>query len=147
MKPYLVQRGTFRNNKDFDGIDSLVEFDYMGSSEFEFGAKFKALKAICGILSSLVYYETDIEYEGKKLWLLCLSEHEESLREFFAAIAKDRFDVRFRTLELLFYGDKLGDGRINFWWDLGYHWMAAFGQDNIENVSLALELVKQKKGW
>jgi len=36
-KPYLVQRAKFTNikNEEIVGIDSLLDFDYMGSSEFE----------------------------------------------------------------------------------------------------------------
>lgn len=36
----LVQRGKFNkiDMNDIVGIDSLIDFDYMGSSEFEWGA-------------------------------------------------------------------------------------------------------------
>lgn len=146
-KPHLVQRGKFRNQKEFQGIDSLVEFDYMGSSEFEFGALARALKAICGILPQLNYCPTNIEYDGKTLWLLCKTEDEIPLKEFFGLVAANRFDVNVRTLELLHYGDKMGADGINFWWDLENNWMAVFGQNEIEKVGIALELVKQKKGW
>ena len=39
-KPYLVQRAKFTNvkNEEIIGIDSLLDFDYMGSSEFEWGS-------------------------------------------------------------------------------------------------------------
>lgn len=49
MKSYLIQRGTFKDNIDIStitGIDSIIDFDYMGSSEFEFGAMSKSLKRI-----------------------------------------------------------------------------------------------------
>jgi hypothetical protein len=36
--PYCIQRGKFKNREGKQGIDSLLIFDYMGSSEFEFGA-------------------------------------------------------------------------------------------------------------
>ena len=34
--PYLIQRGTFKNIKEdeIQGLDSLISYDYMGSSEF-----------------------------------------------------------------------------------------------------------------
>ena len=40
-KPYLVQRGEIRKNPraaEGEKISSAIEFDYMGSSEFEWGA-------------------------------------------------------------------------------------------------------------
>ncbi|NTV79594.1 MAG: hypothetical protein HGA25_10800 [Clostridiales bacterium] len=49
MKSYLIQRGTFNDKIDISaitGIDYIIKFDYMGRSEFEFGAKFKSLKRI-----------------------------------------------------------------------------------------------------
>lgn len=46
--PYVscIQRGKFRINSNKKGIDSLIKFDYMGSSEFEFGALPKSLTHI-----------------------------------------------------------------------------------------------------
>lgn len=35
MRTWLIQRGKFRNNKYKNGIDSILQFDYMGSAEFE----------------------------------------------------------------------------------------------------------------
>ena len=49
MTFYLVQRGTFRDKIDISkitGIDSIISWDYMGSSEFEFGALPTSLKRI-----------------------------------------------------------------------------------------------------
>src|SRR5690349_6592813 len=47
--PYLIQRVHRRKTRDTNAkgeIDAVFSFDYMGSSEFEFGALPKALKAM-----------------------------------------------------------------------------------------------------
>jgi hypothetical protein len=47
QKPYLVQRIEKLRSPNYKiGVDCYFSFDYMGSSEFEFGALFKALKAM-----------------------------------------------------------------------------------------------------
>jgi len=145
QSPYLVQRGTLKPLKEVTGIDALVAFDYMGSSEFEFGALPKALKSIIGVLPKLGFLPLpNIEFEGKHLWVLCLTEDEDALREFFDMITKDR-PVRMK--EAMYWGDRLGDNRINFWWDLENNWMATFGEDEIQQVHDALVAVKKRKGW
>lgn len=45
MTPYYIQRATF-SNRPREGVDGVLEFDYMGSSEFEFGAIGNSLKRI-----------------------------------------------------------------------------------------------------
>jgi hypothetical protein len=49
IKPYLIQRGSFKNISDNEivGIDSLISFEYMGSSEFEWGSIPKAMIDLC----------------------------------------------------------------------------------------------------
>lgn len=43
--PYLIQRGKFADNSDCKtGIDAIVQWDYMGAAEFEFGALPASLK-------------------------------------------------------------------------------------------------------
>lgn len=46
MDIYLVKRGHFKDNiilNDITGIDSIMNWDYMGSAEFEFGYPRKSL--------------------------------------------------------------------------------------------------------
>lgn len=44
--PHLVQRATFSDNPHRTGMDSILDFDYMGSSEYEWGAIGGSLKRI-----------------------------------------------------------------------------------------------------
>src|ERR1035437_10162068 len=65
--PYVryIQRGKFEIDPDKQGIDALVHFDYMGSSEFEWGALPKSLKRI---------RDTIQKYYGKKFIIKGLEE-------------------------------------------------------------------------
>lgn len=46
MKPWLIQRASFEARPEKEGLDGVLRFDYMGASEFEFGALFKSLTRI-----------------------------------------------------------------------------------------------------
>lgn len=48
MNFWLIQRGTFKKSPldQISGIDSAISYDYMGSSEFEFGALGKSYNRI-----------------------------------------------------------------------------------------------------
>ena len=54
MDVYLIQRGNFKKS-DRKGIDGLLSFQYMGSSEFEFGALGESLKRIRKGLHNYTY--------------------------------------------------------------------------------------------
>src|ERR1019366_7565972 len=99
ITPYLVQRGSFKEVDKMEGIDSLIHFDYMGSAEFEYGALPKALKEICAELPQLGFKWTNIKVGiGKReLWLLCKTEDESSLVEFWNKVCNDKFSVSMLT--------------------------------------------------
>src|SRR5580692_1422841 len=116
-QPYLVQRGKFKNSPKIEGVDSLIDFDYMGSAEFEYGALPKALKEICAVLPELTFNKTDIKAGDKHLWFLCKEEDVSELIDFWNKAIKDRFAVK--TKELLWYGkdhtnDGIGTDEFNF---------------------------------
>ena len=65
---WLVQRGTFNSNltdaTQFFGHDGLIDLDYMGSAEFEWGAIPKAFRRIMGQRDQYALYITDFETIG-----------------------------------------------------------------------------------
>ena len=66
-KPYLVQRCYAKTNSNgHKGVDALLSFDYMGSSEFEFGALGTASRAMRKQTNVL---ET-IKCDGPQKWKL-----------------------------------------------------------------------------
>lgn len=57
MRPYLIQRAKFANNSNQKGIDSILDFDYMGSAEFEFVALSESLNRIREQISNYTKFE------------------------------------------------------------------------------------------
>lgn len=168
-RPYLIQRGSFRDVKDEDivGLDSLISYDYMGSAEFEFGALPASLRRITHAWKD--YHTVPIEAikdaDGQILQLLCRKGTEEEIKQALMIFASERYPS-IRTKESVgLYGhikaEHDWDLRINFWWDItgsdyvpdilnnrlgnGNDWMACFG-DDIRRLVIAINKVCVKHG-
>lgn len=151
MKSWLIQRGCFKNikKKDIVGIDSLVSFDYMGSAEFEFGALPESLKEICKNLSDYKKFPTPYKKGEETLYIICtdIVSAKENLDEVISGKQlKERsyLDVLFGNADSVFAPK---DIRNDFWWDLGNHWMCVIGKEKAKKTMIALEKVKEKRGW
>lgn len=138
MKIWLVQRGMMGTDKS--GIDSLIQWDYMGIAEFEFGLS-TALKKTIALLPQLVKEKATI---GKaEMQFLCTKEQLPELKEFWSNHLLRPMTTK-PIKELLFYRNSFGTS-TNFWWDIDNCWMATTGK--IQLVVDALFNVKKKKGW
>lgn len=161
MTPYLVQRATFKDFKTIEGIDSILSFEYMGSAEFEFGALPTSLKAIIQKLSSLeiVCLKQFQRPDGSRLFLICTQDQIQDITDFFQdqslkhpkAFLKEYTNF-YRSLNQCGWNDnKLTDNDARWltscWWDIENHWFATFGKKSAENILLAIQKVKEKKGW
>ena len=58
---YLIQRGKFKKSDHKKGIDSILKFDYMRSSEFEWGALPESLKRIRSNIKKYKYFDVNIK--------------------------------------------------------------------------------------
>ena len=69
----LIQRGRFENDgKSYIGLDSVVHLEYMGSSEFEWGAIPKAYRRVMYQFTEYDVFNTGIYTpEHEELMLLC----------------------------------------------------------------------------
>lgn len=144
MRMWLVQRGT-RRKGDFRGLtgkDGLVDLDYMGSSEFEWGAIPRAFRRIMGQFSDYVFYKTGLtNINNCPLWIYgrkdkiedienCIKEYlekEYQLKEWIAL--EHHFDNKFNissSFNRHFYF------RFNFWWDIQNDWIAFVGANDIK---------------
>lgn len=151
MKPWLVQRGTFRPEiyitEDItkDMLGSLVNFDYMGSAEFEFGALFKARKYIADNLTQYKVFRSKLKTLPKyphPVLIICKEEMFDDVEAFLLEASKGKvrlkermeFEYLFRTSE---WDSSYADA--DFWWDIDNGWLCFLNKDKaVEKVTTAL---------
>jgi hypothetical protein len=168
-KPYLIQRMKARNQSKADelpGIDSIFSMDYMGSSEFEWGALPESLKRVCKNIKAyeIVVINDVKDYRGFPLCLVCTKEraavYEAILREWAKAANEYKFGLK-ETISFTnaisgksFDGKPIKDSynKIDAWWDILNDVFFTFGVMS-EVLLQALRNVQAKKkaagdkGW
>lgn len=146
MKSYLVQRGTFEDKVDIstiEGLDSIVHFDYMGSSEFEWGSLPKSLRRCISAFKKDQFKYHPITINGKAFHL-----YGANLSEDDATYVKDFMENKIinpygGTKEMVYIHsyfegkykvqlkkgcskktEKVSNyGYCDFWWDIDNDWM------------------------
>jgi hypothetical protein len=151
---YLVQRGHVRdkvlaNIGDISVMSSrvseLVDFDYMGSAEFEFGALPKSFRGFQAAQANWEVFEvpsitdeneqslwvfTGLKDKQRELWL----EDLQRLR-----YGKPGSEAYLRTKEYTDFrkGDTRSNVRpTNFWWDIENHAMFSFSNQFISHLPI-----------
>lgn len=137
QKPYLIQRGRIytplapTNTR----LSQAVNFDYMGSAEFEFGALPKSFRAIeqarswvCRIVPEIMEGDTPL-----RVWSDLDAKDFETYIDYLKAFraGKDSYtkeSVRFE--ESL----KQNEWSPNFWWDIDNHVMFGFKKEFMKRV-------------
>ena len=152
--PYLIQRGRIKNyDEPIQGIDHIVELDYMGSAEFEFGALPKSLKRMCRKADSLTITESALQaINGEKIHVIYTSPVDEVLVHIMA-MAYNRY--RLKEMPRIAEALNAPDTRrySNFWWDIDNDYMFVLGKKHAEAVVQAIVAVRDKKkansdeGW
>jgi hypothetical protein len=80
MKTTLIQRGKFDNRDYKKGIDSIVRFDYMGSSEFEWGALPESLGKIRDSINDYTYL--DVPIKDKVITVFCQDSQKSEVKQY-----------------------------------------------------------------
>lgn len=126
MISWLVQRGYFRNYPEniAKGIDLILRFDYMGSSEFEFGALGQSLHRIRSVKDVYQFYNIKVPTNKileKKIMIYCKSQDFEDVKNNILRFAKNEI----RTKEWVGFERWLntGDQTPDFWWDIDNDFM------------------------
>jgi len=158
LTPYLIQRGSFKDIKEEDivGIDSLIGYDYMGSSEFEFGALSASLKRMTATWSEYEWFPLNEiqDADGQVLYVLCRTSQKDEVIDVLKVYAQEEPHTLKERVCLCNYIHCRSefDMRINFWWDVtsedywdnsepnGNDWMACFGND-IRRLVIAINKV------
>lgn len=129
-KPYIVQHALFQN-RERKGIDGILVFAYMGSSEYEFGAMKKSLDRI-RISPSTNGFE-DFEINGKPITIYGRKNKLPEIQGFIVAMSKKEYKFKCRSL----FADYIADieyeyETADFWWDLENDFMFWKHNDEFE---------------
>jgi len=121
-KPYCIQRAKFANRPESSGIDRLLSFDYMGSSEFEWGALPDSLKRVRKNISEYVYFEYSFKKNPSKVvGVFCKKEQQDFVGNILEEIAEKKFRLKeFCDLDKYIKGDEKYAN--DFWWDIEQDW-------------------------
>jgi len=117
--PYLIQRARFADYPNEEGIDKILQFDYMGSSEFEWGALPKALRSARENKDEYIQFEFTFEnFEDKPIMILCKESDKEELPKILSKLADREIRLKeYCDLDAYLKGDK-NYRTSDFWWDI-----------------------------
>ena len=124
---YLIQRGKFNDDRlktasAIVGYNGLIELDYMGAAEFEWGAIPKAIRRIMGQYDKYSLHVTDLTTRtGMPFCLYCRDDR----YEIILATIKDDINKPYQTKEWSNLSEHFQERvskndkyalRTNFWW-------------------------------
>jgi len=139
--PNLVQRVDVRHHTDGKrkGVDKFFHFDYMGSSEFEWGSLPKALKEMRSKLDA-TWQPTKIEFGERVVWFIGDPSLVPSVVEFFLDQIQEfkdrqiRLKERSHIYESFDPNEKFDSFKNDGWWaiDAKPPWVAFKKKDHAE---------------
>jgi len=153
IQPRLIQRCKFKTEQsifDFSGsglTSDVLSLDYMGASEFEWGAVPKSLDRILKNLDHYQVYNVDevVDLSGRPMMVLCQTELSDSVKTAALGLALGEYWLQERS-ELPDYiqgEDDIGEKvDTNFWWDIEHDYFIFF--DNQELVLASLYNSRKK---
>lgn len=147
-KPWLIYRCVFKEGMDSSGIDSLLRYDYMGSSEYEFGALPKSLNRFIEKIDKTGVFETlHKRFDDKGLFLLCGDNEKDEYCLYIDEMVNEKYES---LKERIYLNKNLCDkniryGKAEIFWDIENDIIFGFGKDNIKKVKEAIENVKRKR--
>lgn len=116
--PYLIQRARFANNSNKKGIDSILSFDYMGSSEFEWGALPKSLGRVRA--NPKDYWLSNIKIGDKNIDTLCISDNFDDVVLTLTNLAQNKIYLKESSYFDRYINNttKYIFDKVDFWWDI-----------------------------
>lgn len=122
MKTYLLQRGNFEDRDYKKGIDSIVSFQYMGSSEFEWGALPESLSRIRDMIDQYIYMP--VPMGDKTIMVFCKKDRVDEIKPYLISLANNDMHLKeYSDFNSYIKPSKYDNCRTNFWWDLENHLM------------------------
>jgi hypothetical protein len=141
MDTYLIQRGKF-NDRDFKkGIDSIVQFDYMGSTEYESDALPGSLDRIRKDISFYTYI--DVPIQGKVITVFCKDSQKTEVKLYLEKIAAGEMRTKeWHAFDDFIKGDEFFSSRVNHWWDIENDLM--FWEKNVDFETKFKSIIEKK---
>jgi len=157
--PYLIQRmKRKKNSPKYSSVDDLYSMDYMGSSEFEWGALPKSLKEFTKNFDNLVIEKTDIlNFKEEPLCLLGLPEVVKEYQKLYIndlvagkIMLKERlcFEEAFSGKQKSYNGEVIDFDPTRHtaaWWDIRNHVIFTFKKLHANKLRNAIRVVLEKK--
>ena len=121
--PYLIQRAKFKKeiSENKTGIDNLLNFDYMGSAEFEFGALPKSLKRVRENIGEYIQFQYSFnKFPSKVVTVFCKKDQEKEIPQ----ILENLIEGKIRLKGFCDLKDWVNPGNFSFkypndfWWDI-----------------------------
>lgn len=135
-----IQRCKFTDHKgEVTGVDQLLDYDYMGSSEFEFGALNRSLISLALNAQNLSVFQTKFKHtDGRSVFIIGDRTQEVEYLKIIDCIMTNKY----RYKEYPYFKESLSPNvekkylcqQFEFWWDIKNHWMFGFGKKNVERV-------------
>lgn len=121
MKTTLIQRAKFENRDYKKGIDSIVHFDYMGSSEFEWGALPESLGKIRDLINDYTYL--DVQIKDKVITVFCKDSQKSEVKQYLTELSENKWHLQEYSDFDNYINPKFIKSRTDFWWDISNHLM------------------------
>lgn len=85
-------------DKFIEHLKPIFSFDYMGSSEFEFGALPKAFMKLAQYRQAEILISGKIIVLTEPIFYICSKEHEKEVMQLIEKIAEDEYDLRLKEV-------------------------------------------------
>lgn len=129
MKTTLIQRANFEDRDYKKGIDAILKFQYMGSSEFEWGALPESLGKIRNYLSEYTYL--DVPISDKVITVFCNNTQKSEVKNYLESLSKNEWRLKeYSDFDKYINPTENLKSRTDFWWDISNHLM--FWRKNID---------------
>jgi hypothetical protein len=155
IKPFLVQRLSFKiNPPENPSFDNLLQCDYMGSAEFEWGALPKSLKTFTNNFSNIKIDKVENIVNDKGLPLIVIGQGD-ATQEYIKSFVNDLFNDKLHLKESLYIKSSKHNNttvvsgikhleKIQVWWDIENHVIMSFGSDNAMKIYNSIISLRQK---
>lgn len=148
MRTYLIQRGEIKDRDSKKGIDSIVSLDYMGASEYEWGALPGSLDIIRKGINEYTYL--DVPINKKNITVFCNDSQKTEIKTYLEEISKGKMRTKLGSYFDQYTRPSKSDIEwqfkhplnTNFWWDIDNNLM--FWEKNVEFETKFKQIIATK---